>query len=52
MYPWQAVALECGWDGSNLLYSAPTSGGKSLVAELLMVRALCRRRVWCGRVAG
>lgn len=42
-YPWQAAALECGEDGSNLVYCAPTSGGKSLVAEVLMIRALLRR---------
>ena len=40
LYPWQAAALECGADGSNLVYCAPTSGGKSLVAEVLMIRAL------------
>lgn len=26
LYPWQAGALECGEDGSNLVYCAPTSG--------------------------
>ena len=40
LYPWQAAALECGADGSNLVYCAPTSGGKSLVAEVLLLRAL------------
>ena len=40
MYPWQAAALECGRNGSNLVYCAPTSGGKSLVAEILMIRRL------------
>ena len=40
MYPWQAAALQCGWDGCNLVYVAPTSGGKSLVAEVLLVRRL------------
>ncbi len=40
IYPWQAAALECGADGSNLVYSAPTSGGKSLVADILLIRRL------------
>ena len=38
MYPWQAAALECGEGGGNLVYCAPTSGGKSLVAEVLLLR--------------
>lgn len=42
MYPWQAAALECGEEYNNLVYCAPTSGGKSLVAEVLMVRCLLR----------
>ncbi|GFR45397.1 hypothetical protein Agub_g6680, partial [Astrephomene gubernaculifera] len=40
LYPWQAAALECGEDGHNLVYCAPTSGGKSMVAEILMIRRL------------
>eukprot|EP00884_Botryococcus_braunii_P003632 jgi/Botrbrau1/1326/Bobra.0063s0040.1 len=40
MYPWQAAALEDGATGENLVYCAPTSGGKSLVAELLLIRRL------------
>ena len=44
MYPWQSAALECGVDGSNLVYCAPTSGGKSLVAEVLMLRRLLATR--------
>ncbi|KAK9826374.1 hypothetical protein WJX81_004727 [Elliptochloris bilobata] len=40
MYPWQAAALECGEAGANLVYCAPTSGGKSLVAEVLLLRRL------------
>ena len=44
MYNWQAEALEMPGvaAGRSLVYSAPTSGGKSLVAELLLVRALER----------
>ncbi|GAX85126.1 hypothetical protein CEUSTIGMA_g12546.t1 [Chlamydomonas eustigma] len=42
LYPWQAAALECGEDGSNLVYCAPTSGGKSLVAEILLIRQLLK----------
>ncbi|KAK9835774.1 hypothetical protein WJX74_007629 [Apatococcus lobatus] len=44
MYPWQAAALQCGADGSNLVYSAPTSGGKSLVADILLMRRLLPAR--------
>ncbi len=40
MYPWQAAALECGKSGNNLVYCAPTSGGKSLVAEILLIRRI------------
>lgn len=43
LYPWQAECLSL--DGvsdhrSNLVYCAPTSGGKSLVAEVLLVKRL------------
>ncbi|MEW5302206.1 MAG: hypothetical protein WDW36_005009 [Sanguina aurantia] len=52
LYPWQAAALELGEDCSNLVYCAPTSGGKSLVAEVLMIRRLLvlRPRPAAGRV--
>jgi replicative superfamily II helicase len=40
-YPWQAAALrEAVPAGSNFVYTAPTSGGKSLVADILMLRRL------------
>jgi len=46
LFPWQyeCVAVRGVLDGRNLVYSAPTSGGKSLVAELLMCRTLHRWR--------
>ena len=40
LYDWQAAALESGEDGWNLVYCAPTSGGKTAVAEILMIRRL------------
>ena len=40
LFPWQAAALETGEDGHNLVYCAPTSGGKSLVADILMIRKM------------
>ena len=51
LHKWQAACLTSyGTDhvlsvldhrGDNLVYCAPTSGGKSLVAEILMVRRIC-----------
>lgn len=42
LYDWQAQALlqEGVLDGRNLVYCAPTSGGKSLVAEILALKRL------------
>lgn len=40
LYDWQAAALESGEAGRNLVYCAPTSGGKTAVAEVLMIRKL------------
>lgn len=40
MFEWQAECLGVGdvLDGDNLVYSAPTSAGKTLVAELLLIK--------------
>ena len=44
LFPWQVECLctnnGSALDGGNLIYSAPTSGGKTLVAELLMLRRI------------
>lgn len=44
LYAWQAAALGTPGvaDGGSFVYCAPTSGGKTLVAEVLMLRALAR----------
>ena len=42
LYPWQIECLEQDsvLNGQNLVYSAPTSSGKSLVSEILMLRKI------------
>lgn len=43
LFPWQFAALSVvGNSGENFIYSAPTSGGKSLVAEILLIRSLTK----------
>ncbi|CAM9598989.1 unnamed protein product, partial [Ectocarpus sp. 12 AP-2014] len=46
LFRWQAHCLRVDdgkpLGGGNLVYSAPTSGGKTLVAELLLLRALLK----------
>lgn len=47
LFSWQEQLLrhqpESPWNGASLVYSAPTSGGKTLVAELLMLRNILLR---------
>eukprot|EP00929_Paragymnodinium_shiwhaense_P102803 TRINITY_DN66034_c0_g1_i2.p1 TRINITY_DN66034_c0_g1~~TRINITY_DN66034_c0_g1_i2.p1 ORF type:complete len:2071 (-),score=351.10 TRINITY_DN66034_c0_g1_i2:81-6293(-) len=44
LYDWQADCLATPGvaDGKNLVYCAPTSGGKTLVSEVLMLRRISR----------
>ncbi|BFZ09845.1 hypothetical protein BsWGS_12884 [Bradybaena similaris] len=46
MFEWQAECLLVGnvLDGGNLVYSAPTSAGKTLVAELLILKRVLESR--------
>ena len=53
LYPWQAECLQQGdqhaMKSGNLVYSAPTSGGKTLVAELLIFRYILRYNLFRSR---
>ena len=46
LHPWQCECLQTGTalDGGSLVFTAPTSGGKTLVAEILMVRNHLRNK--------
>lgn len=47
MFPWQVECLsnyQVLEENKNLVYSAPTSAGKTLVAEMLVIKTVLERR--------
>ncbi|XP_035912100.1 DNA polymerase theta [Anopheles stephensi] len=48
LFPWQVECLsrkEVMLEGKNLIYSAPTSAGKTLVSEFLLVKTIAERKL-------
>ncbi|XP_054286731.1 DNA polymerase theta-like [Macrosteles quadrilineatus] len=46
MFPWQVECLLCEGvlSGKNLVYSAPTSAGKTMVAEIITIQTVLERK--------